>query len=111
MKTKPHKPYRRYLREKSYLQRTCNWINSKLPCKCKDDIDSIWDILKEMENHKKEYPHYATYFNREVYIDFGGDYVKIYKTLFRGNKLHMELTDDMQEHPGLTINYKKQRSC
>ena len=111
MKTKQHKSHRRYLREKSYLQRTCNRINSMLPCKCQEEVNTIWDILKEMENHKKEYPHYATYFNREVYIDFGCDCVKLYKTLFRGNKLHMELTNDMHEHPGLTINYKEQNFC
>ena len=47
------------------------------------------------------------YYDRELFIDYNGDYNKMKELVFSSNFVEFTPTEDPQEHPGITLRYKK----
>ena len=47
------------------------------------------------------------YYNRELFIDYNGDYNKMKELVFSSNFVEFTPTKDPQEHPGITLRYKE----
>lgn len=90
---------------KERISKTCDKLNSIIPCKTQQDVNEMTVLLQEVfDLPVKLKPR--LYWNREVWMDCGLDTDKCTMMLICTDKLCFEPSDDMQEHPGITVKYK-----
>lgn len=89
-------------------KRFVNKLNKFIPCKCQEDVDNIFKLLEEMTTcDEDEWPKNNLYWDRELYIDCNGDRDKLWDVLIHTDKVHFELSEDKDEHPGVVVRYNK----
>ncbi len=84
----------------------CEQLNAIIPIKDEEDRDKLNALLAHMRDSHSEYPHYALYWDREVFIKSGCDEEKIRKAVLHGDFLKFEPSDDFEEHPGVVVMFK-----
>ncbi len=83
------------------LTEYCNKVNSSLN---NGDIKSVVKVINDMENTLSDS---ALYWNRTVFIKCGCDSEKCWDVMEKyPNEFICVISDDLDEHPGLTIKFK-----
>ena len=87
------------------LQKYANRINNALENK-DPQIRSIFkEVVDEMRSTIKGS---NLYYSRDVFIDIGGTFENAQKDiLFRSDDYIFEVSDDIEEHPGIIMKYKR----
>lgn len=85
------------------MQELCDKLNSHLPCKSQEDVDTISNMLKE---HFDKHPKHKIYWSRKVFIDSGFDDEMCFKMLIKRVDMHFVPSEDKEEHPGIVVRYK-----
>ena len=83
-------------------KRFCNALNKHIPFKNEDDRNIVNDMIWEMYQNGG-----ALYWDRELFIDCDcSDEAK--RDLLRfSDKVHFEPSEDVSEHPGVVVRYKR----
>lgn len=88
-----------------YYVELCNRLNEHLPCKSQADKNAIGGLITEMKESKPNVPMPNVYWDRKVWFDNEFNDEKCWQLLFSSDKLKFVPSDDMEEHPGVTITY------
>ena len=88
---------------KAKLQEYCDKLNMYIPPQTKNEMDIIIDILNELSNDIKGG---NIYWSREIYIDANFDDDKSFEIMIT-KPCHFEVSDDIEEHPGIVLKYNK----
>lgn len=84
----------------------CKQLNALIPIKSEEERDKLNALIADMCNSHSEYPHYAMYWDREVFIKSGCDEEKIREAVLHGNCLKFEPSEDFEEHPGVVVRFQ-----
>lgn len=85
----------------------CEQLNALIPIKSEADRDKLNALIADMCNSRSEYPHYALYWDREVFIMSGCNVDKIREAVLHGDFLQFEPNEDFEEHPGVVVRFKE----
>ena len=92
------------MRLKNKLGEYCERLNQCLPVKSQNDIDSLNNILTEaVEN----IPGYNLFWHRDIFLDCNGDNEKMRNLVAKTDKVHFEVSDDIEEHIGVIVKYNE----
>ena len=97
------------MKAKDYFKRMnniCAQLNSLIPIKSEEDRGKLNALIADMCNSHPEYPHYALYWDREVFIKSGCNEDNIREAVLHGNFLKFEPNDDFEEHPGVVVRFQ-----
>ena len=97
------------MKKQEYLKsmnKLCEQLNALIPIKSEADRDKLNALIADMCNNSSEYPHYALYWDRDVYIKSGCNEEKIRDAVLHGNFLQFEPNEDYTEHPGVVVRFK-----
>lgn len=87
---------------KRKLNKICKELNQHLPVKSQEDIDSLNSILTKAHG---EIPEFRMYWDRDIYINCGCEDEKMRDLVRKTDKVHFEVSDDIEEHPGVVVKY------
>ena len=87
---------------KRQLNKICKELNQHLPVKLQEDIDSLNSILAKAH---EEIPRFEMYWDRDIYINCVWEDEKMRDLVRKTDKVHFEVTDDLEEHPGVVVKY------
>ena len=88
-----------------YYVELCNRLNEHLPCKSQDDINAIGGLITEMKESKPNVPMPNVYWHRQIFIDNSFNDERCWHALFHQDNLRFVPSEDMEEHPGVTVVY------
>lgn len=88
-----------------YFTELCEKLNAHIPCKTQKDVDTLTSLLEDMTYFPSTVKP-QIYWDREVWIDSGFDDDVCMNMLIKTDKLYFEPSDDMTEHPGVSVKYK-----
>lgn len=88
------------------MEELCEKLNSLIPIKNEEDRVKLNALIADMYNNSHEYPHYALYWDREVFIKSGCNEDKIREAVLHGNFLKFEPNEDYEEHPGVVVRFQ-----
>lgn len=97
------------MKEQEYLESMnalCKQLNALIPIKSEADRDKLNALIADMYKSTADYPHYALYWDREVFIKSGCNDDKIRDAVLHGNFLQFEPNEDYEEHPGVVVRFK-----
>lgn len=97
------------MKEQEYLESMnalCKQLNALIPIKSEADRDKLNALIADMHKSTTDYPHYALYWDREVFIKSGCNEDKIRKAVLHGDFLQFEPNEDFDEHPGVVVRFK-----
>lgn len=92
------------MKKRAYFKQLCKKINARIPCKTQEDIDEVGRLLEEMVSLPMT-PSPKIYWHRQLWIDSGFDDDACTCLLLFSGKLFVEPSDDLTEHPGITVKY------
>lgn len=89
------------------MKALCKQLNALIPIKTSEDKDKLNDLIAKMYETTMDYPHYAMYWDRELFIDCNGDDKRVRKMVLHSGKVQFEPNEDPTEHPGVVVRYKQ----
>lgn len=86
------------------FKRTCNKLNKILDNRPESQSEFI-DTINEIIYNEVFQCNGGLYWNRELFIDCDGD-DELCRKMIHTNKVMFVPSDDLIEHPGITLTYK-----
>lgn len=84
------------------MRQLCRKLNKILSEKKEGFVDELNKLIADLYESGAQ-----MYWDRDIFIDYNGDYEKMRELVKTTDKVKFEPSDDPTEHPGVVIRYKR----